>query len=185
MNKFITPIVLILIAAGIFWGYVDPTYQEIKTLKRTKADYDSAIGKSQELLKLRDGLLDKYNSFKGEDLKRMERLLPSSIDNVRLIIDINGVTSKYGASLKDVKVSSADELKTTNGGTAMVGGSGYNSMVLNFSIEATYENFISILADLEKSLRVLDVASISFKTGETDVFKYEVGVRTYWLGNTN
>lgn len=171
---------LILVSAGIFWGYIDPAYQNVKALQATKAEYDSAIEKSEELLKLRDDLLDKYNSLKGDDLKRIEKLLPTNIDNVRMIIDVNGITSKYGASLKNVKVSTNDE-KKPDALDAVPSKAPYNSMLLNFTVNAKYENFLSILADIEKSLRVMDVASISFKSGESDVYEYNVGVRTYWL----
>ena len=54
---------------------------------------------------------------------------------------------------------------------------------------ASYSNFVSFVKDLEKSLRVVDVNSITFSSTESvgtsqassDMYKYEFKVKTYWL----
>jgi hypothetical protein len=58
----------------------------------------------------------------------------------------------------------------------------YNSVTLNFSIVASYGTFLKILRDLESSLRIVDVTSISFRSTDTsDVYQYDVGIKTHWL----
>ncbi|MCR4334272.1 MAG: hypothetical protein NUV47_00880 [Patescibacteria group bacterium] len=174
MNKFLSPIILILLAVGMFFFYVDPQWQKVKELQATNAEYNKAIEQSNQLLEVRDGLLDKYNSFRPEDLNRLEKLLPDNIDNVRLIIDINSITSKYGSSIKNVKLStpSIDTERSD---------SGYKTMILSFALNASYDNFLNILGDLERSLRLLDVISISFKAGDKEPYEYTISIRTYWL----
>ena len=183
MNKFITPIIFVLLAVALFFGYVDPQWQQVKDLQASNDEYNKAIEQSRKLLEVRDGLLKKYNGFRGEDLKRLEKLLPDNIDNVRLIIDINSITSKYGASIKNVKLSTAggSDKNAPAPAAAAPPGQSYNSMILSFSISAPYSTFITILSDLERSLRLLDVTSISFKAPEAEPYTYDVSIRTYWL----
>ena len=138
MNKFLTPIILVIVAVGLFFFYIDPQWQKMKVLQATNAEYNNAIDQSNKLLKVRDSLLAKYNSFRPEDLTRLEKLLPNNIDNVRLIIDINSITSKYGASIKNVKLSTPSaEADVTNN-------SGYRTMVLSFGVSTSYNNFLNI-----------------------------------------
>ncbi|MSR71377.1 MAG: hypothetical protein EXS50_01735 [Candidatus Taylorbacteria bacterium] len=173
MNKFITPIILVLIAAGIFYFYINPQWLVVKSLQTTNAEYNNTIKQSNKLLAVRDTLRDKYNAFKGEDLQRLEKLLPDNIDNVRLIIDINSITAKYGASIKNVKLSTGEK----SDGNAQA----YNSMILSFGVSASYSTFMTILTELEKSLRIIDVTSISFKATDVEPYTYDVSIRTYWL----
>ena len=203
MNKFFLPILFVVLAVGLFFMYIDPQWQTVQQLRASNAEYDKAIAQSKQLLQVRDGLLKKYNGFRGEDLTRLEKLLPNNIDNVRLIIDINSITSKYGAAIKNVKLSTADgsdskSNSTTNtppGGSAaspsaspttinsiaLSPSQSYNSMILSFTITAPYSTFITILQDLERSLRLLDVTSVSFKAGDSEPYDYNVSIRTYWL----
>ena len=175
MNKFLTPIILVIVAVGLFFFYIDPQWQKMKVLQATNAEYNNAIDQSNKLLKVRDSLLAKYNSFRPEDLTRLEKLLPNNIDNVRLIIDINSITSKYGASIKNVKLSTPSaEADVTNN-------SGYRTMVLSFGVSTSYNNFLNIMSDLERSLRLLDVTSISFKATDTEPYEYTISIKTYWL----
>ncbi len=217
MNKFFGPIILILISVELVFTVINPKYNDIQALQKKNADYDAAIAQSNLLISQRDKLLTKYNSFKGEDLKRLEKLLPDNIDNVRLIIDINSITSKYGVSIANVKLSTSGDNQTasTAGGAATTPGAptgatgaagtagkaapatianvaaavpvdvgqSYNAMILNFSVTTSYSTFLAILADLQRSLRVLDVNSISLKAGDSssDQYEFDLGVKTYWL----
>jgi hypothetical protein len=181
--KFLTPVILIVIAVGVFFTFTSKQYDKVKTLLNVNSDYNSAIENSRELLKVRDTLLSKYNAFEPEEIERLEKLVPDNIDNVRLIIDINGITSKYGVALKNVGISTGAE-KDSKTPTVSVGtqGKGYSAVLLKFSVTTTYENFLKILRDLESSLRIVDVVSVNLdSSGDPDIYKYDVLLKTYWL----
>lgn len=193
MNKSLTPIILIILAVGLFFTYTNSTWQEVKVLKASSVEYDKAIDQSKQLLKIRDGLLAKFNGFREDDLRKLEKFIPTSIDNVRLIIDINNITSKYGASLQNVKLSTDSKpgapAAPTPAATQAAGAlpvvevpdRSLNSMVLSFAIKADYATFLSILEELERSLRILDVTSIAFTSTEGEPYTYTISVKTYWL----
>jgi len=87
----ITAIILILASIGLFFGYIDGTYSDVKELRIEQADYDRALSNSKELQAERDKLLAKFNNIGTVDLDKLNKLLPDNIDNVRLVIDVDNI----------------------------------------------------------------------------------------------
>lgn len=176
------PFMLVAIATALFMFYTDPTYQDTKALKAEMSSYDDALNKSQELRRLRDGLIARRNTFNPDQLSQLQRMLPDHIDNIRLIIDINGIAARHGLSLTDVSLGEIsdsagqrDELAVGNSGEPV------GSVTLGFSLSASYEELLVFLQDLEHSLRVLDVESLAFDVPTEGEPSYSFTVRTYWL----
>jgi Tfp pilus assembly protein PilO len=182
MIRIIIPISLIVAAVGLFVIYINPTYQTIKGLSAQAASYDDALNKSQELKGLRDTLLDKFNNFSADDKQRIARSLPDNVDNIRLIIDINNVAARHELTLKGVSLGSLSDGRS-NRSAGAVGSSGdpVGSVEVSFSVTSTYEEFLSFLADLEHSLRIIDVTKISFVASDAGRNDYSMTIRTYWL----
>src|SRR5687767_12115956 len=105
MARFITPIILLLIAAAIFFGYISPAYKDTKTVRSEIGEYEEALSQSKELQASRDELLTKYNTFEARDLERLKKFLPGNVDNVRLVMDIDSIASKYGMILRNVSIA--------------------------------------------------------------------------------
>ena len=66
-------------------------------------------------------------------------------------------------------------------GWVIVGGeSGPGAAAMGFTVAGPYLNLKSFIADLTKSLRLVDVASLSMAAGEAG-YTYSFEVKTYWL----
>lgn len=176
--QFITPIFLIIVAVAVFFGFVDPQYKDIAKAKALESQYEEALSRSKELQEIREELLSEYNTFKADDVSRLEKLLPDNIDNVRLIIEIDAIAKKYGLSVRNLAVT---ESVGNDSGTLVAGNSDYSSVDLSFSVASSYEDFLSFIKDLEQSLRLVDVTSINFVATGSKVDDYRVTIRTYWL----
>ena len=178
--RAIISIILILLAGGLFFTFTDAHYKAAKELRSEEAQYDEAIARSRELVALRDTLLSQYNGFPADQLDRLNTLLPDSIDNVRLIIDINTIARAYDMSLSSISVGATDADSSASGlgpNTNAVG-----TVELAFSVRAPYERFLAFLADLERSLRLVDIVSVSFGTLDpSGVGTFGVTLQTYWL----
>jgi len=184
----IISLILILASAGLFFGYIDPLYSgahdpntpvqdlSIKELMEKRKEYDTALHNSKELQSEKQKKLDKYNSVPESDRKKLEKLIPDHIDNVRLIIDIDEMAADHGMKIRNFKTST-DEKKDTVGADSQV----YGTLTLSFSTSATYTTFLAFLRDLERSLRLIDITSVSFAAGEGTIYDYNVTVKTYWL----
>jgi len=109
MTKLIISILAFVVAAALFIGYTRPTYDEIGNLKADVDEFNQALEKSKELQELKQGLLSRYNTFSQTDLSKLEKLLPNHVDNVRLILDLDNLASRYGMAVQNVLISSSAE----------------------------------------------------------------------------
>ncbi len=181
-RNLITPIIMLVTSAALFWTVIDPHYQDIKTVNAEIAQYDDALNKSKELQRIRDSLLEKYNLFSPDDLKRLDLLLPDTVDNIRLILDIDTIAARYGAVIRDLSLSAP-----TGPSIQSSSGDEIRSVDLKFSISADYDTFLKFIRDLQDSLRIVDIVNLSFKAGSTESIRgplytqYAVTIRTYWL----
>lgn len=183
MGRLLLPLVLISTAAGLFIVYTNPAYQGTKVLQTSVASYDEALTQSQELKKVREALLARRRAFEVADVQKLEKILPDNVDNIRLVIDINNIAARHELTLKDVKLGTVSDA-ASNRSAAAVGASGsaVGSVELGFTLAASYENMLAFIADIEHSLRVIDIEKLSFEvppTGGTN--DYEFTIRTFWL----
>ena len=187
------------IAIAIFFFYTKPTYDNAHALQGLITEYNQALDKASELQSLKQSLLSRYNSFDPSDIERLHKLLPDHVDNVRLVLDLDNMAQKYGLALQNVVVGTA--VPETAAAIGAIGGSqSYDSLTFKFATEGSYEAFVHFMEDLEKSLRIVDLASLSMSSvgaaGSADAsvaknaknspppelrYKFEVTVRTYWL----
>ena len=211
----IIAIILIVASIGTFFGYIDPNYagangnpdpaqESITELQSKQQDYTDALNKARDIEVARSGLLAKYNALSADDRdNKLPKLIPDNIDSVRLIIDINTMAAKHGMSLANIVLTASGALPAngSSGGTApasTVAGpdsSLYTPVTLGFSVAGSYANFTAFLKELEQSLRIVDIVSLSFgqkdtgaggtsvtaPVGSTDFYTYSMTVRTYYL----
>ncbi len=188
MTRTILPLVLIAAAIGLFIVYIDPTYTGDQALAAQHSSYQGALSTAKQLRAQRDQLLSKRNTFPTDDVQKIQEMLPDTVDNIRLIIDINNIAARHGLSLKNVQLGDVSSGSSAGSATA-VGQSGdpVGSVELGFTLSSNYDDFRAFLADLEHSLRLINVEKITFKEtpnptgGTSDTTDYHIDIRTYWL----
>jgi len=172
-------LILIALGVGLFFVFTDPHYQNIKNLQLQAADYNQALTQSKVLLAQRQTLSDEYDQIDPTNLDRIAKLVPDSVDNVRLIIDINGIAARRGMTIKGIRIAGASGTSDTSIGPD---NNPYGSISLTFDVTAPYPEFKQFLEDLEQSLRIVDITSLSFTSSDkNDQYDYTVTLRTYWL----
>lgn len=182
--RTVLPILLIILAIGLFAVYTNPAYQNtggIKDLQAQAAEYDQALSQSSDLRSARDQLLAKRNTFSTDDVRKLERILPDNVDNIRLIIDIQNIAARYGLQVKNVALGATSADAQNQPLSVGTGNQSIGTVDLGFAVNATYENFLAFLNDLERSVRVVDVESIGFTAGSGDLNTYTLQIKTYWL----
>ncbi len=188
MNKNVIPIILIVLAIGIFYTFTDSRIGAIQATAASNGGYLSAINNSVELISERDAVLKQYNAISPSDQSRLNTMLPDNVDNVRLIIDINGIAARHGFSLQGI-TTSADST-TANGSTGGLSESSggtdsnnhYGVVTISFSFTASYDNFLAFMQDVQSSLRILDISQMTVTTGSTPgTYTYSMQLQTYWL----
>ncbi len=180
MINFILPLFITALAVGGFFRFTDPILKEMDGLRDRQAILNQGLDHAKQLRQVQNDLLTAYNSFTTADKDRLNKLVPDSIDNVRLIIDINNIARPYNMSIRDIKIKTEEgeeESSVIREESAQRKG----SVVLGFSVTGPYSNFKAFMADLSRSLRLVDIASVSFSTAETGSYDYNVELQTYWL----
>lgn len=191
--KFLMPTILIGLSIALFFVYTSPIYNDVNLLREEMSAYNEALNNSKALEQERDKLTQKYNAIGGENLSKLQKLLPEGVDNIRLVLELEKLALPYGMVLKDVKYDATQKDAVASPGviqgavTSPNAHKDYGVWSLEFSTEGSYSNFINFLKDIENNLRIVDVTSVSFASSTTgnlsDSYKYSLKVKTYWLKN--
>ncbi len=180
MTRFLFPLLIIVLSVVAFFSLGRPLIDEIGVLKTEKADLVAGEESLRQLLARQNELLNLYNQFSDEQIEQIDKFLPDNIDHVRLIIDINGIADRYNLKLSNIGIKSA-EASADEGEASGEDLIDQDSVILSFSVTATYGLFKQLMDDLAQSLRLLDLTGLSFSATETGLYNYNVEVRTYWL----
>lgn len=146
--------------------------EEKASLNQTLANAGRIKEKIVELQKLE-------SSISSSDLDKLSKFIPSHVDNVNLIIDINNIAAKQGMIIKNVKVRSGSE--GSGSGTAAISQNGISPTFMSFSVTGNYQALVGFLTDLANSLRVVDPVSLSFSVDEKGLNQYNFEIKTYWV----
>ncbi len=197
MNKNTTALILIVLAAGIYFTVTSYMLDEARVIRDVNAQYISAITGAEQLIKVRDQVRKDFNNISEEDRIRMDKMLPNTVDNIRLIIDLNNLAFKHGLVLKSVTASAAPSAQ--KGPTSpIVAATGVltpvtsqndigiptptlDSVNVSFGTTATYEQFLSLLQDIEANLRITDVVRLSLISSDSGQYEWAISLKTYWL----
>ena len=191
MNRNITAIILIVLAGGIYVTFTSPRIDEVKAIRAINDQYTSAITNADKLVKVREEILKQYNSLSENDRTRLDKMLPNTVDNIRLIIDLNSIAVRKGFSLRNVKaVASGTSQKQAAPASAPQSSSGarigiptpiLDTVTISFSVSAPYQQFIELMKDLESNLRIMDMTHLTVAANATGNYDFGVELKTYWL----
>jgi Tfp pilus assembly protein PilO len=196
MIRLIIAIVTTVLAGSVFFFYTQPAYDLVRTDQAQIDQYNQALDKAAQLQQLKQSLLARYNAFDPNNLDHLQKLLPDHVDNIGLILELDNLAGHYGLALQNVDVSTPGTqtpAAKTAVGSVGVANQTYSSLTLTFSTQGAYDSFVQFMNDLQSSLRVVDIVSLTVSpVGTTNaagrpgvpaqpVYTYQITLRTYWL----
>ncbi len=187
--RYIFLIIVIALSIGAFTLYVKPRYSALQETKEAIASYNSNLDTADKLKTSREELIAHYNSISKTNLDSLKTLLPDSVDNIRLIIQIDSLATRNGLStVRNVEYQAQEKAAaaTSTVQSPDAARKSYGEFVVTFQTTGQYKNFLSFLSDLEANLRLVDVTRIEFTpSGGTASLagnmSYSVTIKTYWL----
>ena len=188
--RYIFLLLLIAASIGVFTVFVRPRYQNIQAMRKEVASSSTNLSTASKLEQSRSELITTYNSISKSDLDSIKTLLPDSVDNIRLIIQINSLANKNGLSvLRNVDYKSDQDKSAGTAVTPEAAKRPYGEFTVSFQTNGQYKNFLAFLSDLEQNLRLVDIVSVEFNTTEaptggntlSSFLTYKVTLKTYWL----
>lgn len=188
MNRNITAIILIALGIGIYFTFTKGQLGVAKEISDKNSQYISAINNAKQLVSVRDQVNSDYGKLSDEDKERLNKMLPSSADNIHLIVDLNSIAEQNGVVLRNIKAEALTDNQPINT-TFVQGTEQVNSISsptlsivkVTFEVSASYLQFINLLNNLESSLRIMDLSRLSVRANDNGVYEYSVELKTYWL----
>lgn len=185
MNNRILPALALIIAIGIFFAYVNPAWTgSIAAAKASIASDDQALATAQQFAAQQNQLATARDAIDPANQKALSTFLPSSVDNVGLILDMNALASRSGLSIANVDVvTDASGSATAQNAGALTANavSPVGSVNLSLSATGTFTALQTFLVGIEKSARLLDVHDLVVKGSDTGVYTYQMTLSLYWL----
>ena len=192
MNRNITATILLVLAGAIYFTYTSGVWADASAVKAVNDQYASAIASAEKLIKVRDQVLKNYNNISAADRDHLDKMLPNTVDNIRLVIDLNSVALQHGFSLKGITASakslSTNGSQSSSNSSATFGNQLGNiatptldTVSVSFSVSAPYQQFISFMQDLEANLRIMDITHLTVSANDTGTYDFSVQLNTYWL----
>lgn len=168
MFKTLLSIVLFVVAGGLLFGYATRTYSLVQNTLAETAQYTQANGQVKKVQELRNTLAAKYQQLSPQNIARLQSLLPDHVDNVKLVLDIDGIAERRGIRIGNVVArtetgkdgASANTQQSLAIDEAALDAQKYKSLILDFNVVASYSDFVLFMRDLEQSLRIVDLVSL-------------------------
>jgi hypothetical protein len=192
MNKFITAIILIIVGVGLIVTYARSNYEQYQAVNKRSAEYDSALSLAGRLTDLQDDLNQQYQNIPIDQRERLEKLLPTNIDTVRLTVEIDKIASDNSVVISDLEFATNNDnnqdedlsLEASDEPEIFDEDQNYSSVDMAFKAIGDYEMLNNFIADLENNLRLTDIQSLNVDvvTDDNNAMIYDLVIRTYWLG---
>lgn len=184
--KSLTSFILIVVAGALMYVYAWPQWTNIQTLSLRQVELEGAVEKAKQIETIRQQLITQYESISPENSQKINRVIPAEFDPVKLIADINDVAVRYNLVIKETQLE--EESSNSNSGVVEEAGpvSPYKTIRLSFATSGQYRNFYSFVADIEKSLQLMDIQRISVassqgQSGEAGNLDFNIILDTYWM----
>lgn len=193
----IISIILLIVSGAIFFFWINPTYVGteksvgVKQLLSERAKIQKKFNNVSLIEKKRKELRTQYSKLvasQSDAIKKLDKMIPDSINNARLINYIDSVKERTAStSISDVKIDTGqDDSSNKKGKIIIKRNKDYNSVKLIFSFTSQYSSFLRFLEQLYKSLRIVDIVSIDITPAglnnnkmNEDKFKFTLTIRTY------
>lgn len=177
-----TAIVFILLSFGLYYTFTSVQYQEVKDLRAEAAEYKNVLDNATQIFDLRDALQSNYASIPRDEIERLHKALPDNVDTTQLALDLDGITSRYGVSLKSVLITSPQEYIDPSLIILPENQPPYGKSSVTFAFVSSYENFRNIIVDVERGLRLMDIREITFNANtDATLYEFRITADIYWL----
>lgn len=191
MIKTLVPIAALLVTVALFFVYIKPTFDAIRLVEDETHEYREAIDNAENLQIRLDELIQEQNTLSIFDLERLEVMVPETINEVLVLIDLAGLAEKHSLFMNEITVDTEGELSTLAANdtipTPPSGGEELpeelQEVNIGFSVIGSYEQFKAFVRDIEQSLVFMEIFEISFVETEGELFTFDMIIRTYALNN--
>ncbi len=180
-------IIIILIFAAVVIGvfYLRPQWQQFQILQKESENLRNIARELDDLIQNRDALVKIINTVDKQDLQKIDHALPKGPRSAEFLVLLETLANRNNIVLRQVNFIGAGEPQSGQprpGGaiTAPAGIGTIKEFPVSMNVSGSYEAFKSFLRDLERSLRIIDINSVSFSASSKDQFDFSLKGKTYY-----
>lgn len=177
---FFAQIVMAILALGMMFFYINPTFTHIGVLQDSIVRYQEEKGKVDNVNATLAGLKQKINNIPLEDQKSLLTYLPEDIDQMSVSRDILTMSEDSSVFLKSIRYDKSAPVTDVDSKEE-------NLLKHTFalSLVGDYENVKSLLEKFEINNYPLEIKELTISTDETGSIVADVILNTYSYSNTN
>ena len=177
---------IIIIASGlVLFLYTKPQYDQVQELKNDLVQFEQTLKEAKDLQSKWAEILTNYSKLSQDDIDKLVKLVPDNIDNIKLILEVNELVAQHGLKLKNIEVTDTEKKGEKAATQSTKSNPLYGQVNIDFSFKGPYEKYLSFVARLERSLRIIDITKITFKAPKDEKkineYDFELTLSTYWL----
>jgi hypothetical protein len=167
-------------------------FAEIKSIQNETEQYMTAVGNATKSNELLNQLVSKKREVSAGDIDRLEAFVPTKINEVTVLADLNSLAKAHGMLFGNIDISTRkSDMKTglapdssNPNATDAISYDSFTSSDITFSVIGSYIQFKSLLRALEKNLVLMEIKNISLSANEGPLQQYTITVRVYSLPAT-
>lgn len=187
MNKNIVAVLVLILTGLLYPTILQGLISDTQNLKSDIASLEETLQKAKDFIEIRNDLIERSESFTRAEIDRLEEVLPEKVDTTQLALDIERLGEQSGIILRggvDISVPGAETTNQQgrrNNRAVASESSAALPVSMNLGFMGRYQNLERFLESLSNSLTLFDVESISFSSGETDIYDFSLTIKTYQL----
>ena len=162
--KLITQVILITTSLVIIFTFIKPSFEHVSATQDELFEYRDAVAKASELNSRLQELIQIENSFSQRELQILETFIPSRIDELQVMSDLNNIMNSNNAVILTLKA--VERQKSTQDvvleGEKLVDESRLEYQDFDISFRASYDQMKEILTIIERNTYLLEVVKFGF-----------------------
>lgn len=195
-------VVLIFASVGVYFFQTRTLVEHNVQIAQEKERLAEALKITDEYRALSAKLREERDQKIGKgEIDKLDKLLPSSIDNIRLFVDLQKIAADYGLPLDTVNISGEGSDSGKQGESQaplrqQVQGSqsadGVGVVKFSFTVKTDLATFKNLLQGMEESLRIFDITDIKISPATEEsasqkapvgpvMYTFALSANTYWL----
>ena len=194
MTRILTTAILLIVSVVIFFVFTDPLITNpitvnssgqieggVLNLQKEKKTFKTALADARSLKNRINDLDSKLATISGTQISRLDDFLPDTMEEIQLIVDISRIASLSGMTIRDINIVTEGGKRSSKTDVDLANPE-LQSLSLSFSTTGSYSQFKIFTENIAKSLRIMDIKSVSFSTDPaSSVITYNVELTTYWI----
>lgn len=180
MIKIIINLLLIISALYSVFFLIKPQFKEISFLK-SEADYfKENFNNVQKVRDLRDKYLKDYNEISEENKAKLSAMIPKAVNEGEMMLMLDSIAKTNSMSLTGISFAKEEDQTSAILGLGKKDSS-YIPYFFSMDLAGAYAGFKNFLRDIERSLLIIDIDSVSFSASEkgSDSYKFKIKAKVY------